>query len=198
MSHVLISCPGCKSKIRYNKKSARAEIKCARCRKVLTVSPTGSVKLSDKGQANSGSRSGSAPEIKQQRADSKAEIEKRGQTPTETGIPWEPALADNFPTSDEAASEPPVQKTGRTSGEIRLLKEVRAKRQQEISIWARQELHMFLLGLATSLILGYSGLYVYVTWPNSQTADSPAAVETPAAEPDAAWFALGHDVQWDV
>ena len=57
---------------------------------------------------------------------------------------------------------------------------------------------MFLLGLATSLILGYSGLYVYVAWRNSQTADSPPAVETPAAETDAAWFAPGHDVQWDV
>ena len=169
MSHVLISCPGCKSKIRYNKKSARTEIKCARCRKVLTVSPTGSVKLSGKGQANSGSRSDSAPEIKQQRAASKAEIEKRGQTRTETG-----------------------------SGEIRLPEEFRAKRQQEISVRARQELHMFLLGLATSLILGYSGLYVYVTWRNGQTADSPPAVETPDAETDAAWFAPRHDVQWDV
>ena len=76
--------------------------------------------------------------------------------------------------------------------------EVRANRQRESSIWARQELHRFLLGLATSLILGYSGLWIYVTWRNSQTADSPPALENPDAETDAAWFGPEHNVQWDV
>ncbi len=55
MSHTMITCPGCRSAIRYNAQSGRSEIRCLRCRAVLSVSSDGAVRVLQAGRSGSGS-----------------------------------------------------------------------------------------------------------------------------------------------
>ena len=159
MSHEILSCPGCKSKIRFNPKAGRTEIKCPRCRHVITVSATGSVKVQET-QSMPIQRAGKQ---RKKDADSNADMAQAGQ---ETPADEKDVVSDSSPKS---------RRSRRASADAP------ASAPSRFGILGRTEVQMFLIGLVSALVIGYSGLALFVTL------RSAPAQNAQAQPTDASW-----------
>jgi|GEM_PF-2793718 len=141
MSPQMITCPGCRSKIRFNEKSGRTELKCPRCRKVFGVSQTGSVSV----QQTLSMPAQRAEEEQFEDTDSKSEIPgQRGATPAGSGRTRKVRRPKEDTVKSRADSQPDVSMRKKTS------------------VISRPEVRMFLLGLVTALVVGFSGLSLFI------------------------------------
>jgi len=144
----MISCPGCRSKIRFNDKSGRTELKCPRCRKVFGVSQTGSVDVQ---------QTSSMPI-------QRGEKEQFRDTDSKTEIPRQ---RDATPAGERPKASKGAKKA-RSSGQSQSRSKVRSDSSAEVamparsSLAARPEVQMFLIGLVTALVVGFSGLTLFV------------------------------------
>jgi Zn-finger nucleic acid-binding protein len=146
MSPQMISCPGCRSKIRFNEKSGRTELKCPRCRKVFGVTQTGSVNV----QQTSSLPIQRAEKEGFKDTDSKTEIRKqRNATPT-AKHPIASGRPQKVRKSTDRDSPVPTE----SHPDVALLKRT--------SFIARPEVQMFLIGLVTALVVGFSGLTLFM------------------------------------
>lgn len=146
MSPQMITCPGCRSRIRFNEKSGRTELKCPRCRKVFGISQTGSVSVQ---------QTLSMPT-------QRAKKEQFKETDSQSDMPKQRNATPAAEQSTTSGGPRKVRRSAEDAAKVRADSQVDVSMPKRASIIARPEVRMFLLGLVTALVVGFSGLTLFV------------------------------------